>query len=185
MTFLDKTYFHGNIYLPHLSASSGLVGQAATNQYSNMDGFIDDYINKYEPRFMCELLGADLYENFIEGMKAESPLQLWLDLKNALFVESNGFKYSPAANYVYFFLVKKMQSVSTGKGEVRLINSTGEDITPYRVMMDAWNDMSYQVKLFYKNFLCKNWDKYKEYAKCSINSYLYGNKFGTVNEFGI
>jgi len=67
MSFIDHTYFVGEINLPN------------TNE-EDIQVRLKHFINIYEPKFLTELLGYDLYSSFIAGLQETIIEQKWVDL---------------------------------------------------------------------------------------------------------
>lgn len=157
MLFLDNTYFDGNSYLPAVSRDAA-VGVAHFTQsvgQANLDWFIVNY----EPEFMEMLLGKNLYEAFVEGMSADTPLDKWIRLKEKIFVQTpyNGqtFKYSPAAEYVLCKFLNRNNTQTSSKGQVKanVYETVNTDIT--LIQPQIWNHMSDQC-LKIQQFICES-----------------------------
>lgn len=81
MSFINASYFVGNINIPN----------AADAPISSR---ITWFINKYEPEFLRLALGYELYAAFVAGIAAESPDQLWLDLRDGkVYGGLDGYTY--------------------------------------------------------------------------------------------
>ena len=116
---LDKTYFSKR---PIKVPQSESLGNGVSSKISTSDAaIIDECINLYEPKFLINLLGYDVANEFIEAYKAsiltENPIDLepkWVALKNKLYNITE--KTSPAANYVFFFICDEIIQTTTRVG---------------------------------------------------------------------
>jgi hypothetical protein len=180
MIVLDNTYFQGELYLAGLSKGSDSVGVARQVQAAN-ENSLDWFINKYEIDFLNKLLGKKLAASFISGL-AKSPVDpIWDAMKNALIDVSGKFKYSPIANYVYYYISTTGRTQTTMKGEVIQKQDHAENVDNSDKLISVWNDMYDKVNDFYDYFLFPNRDKYNEYSESIIRRY----DFGLSNYFGI
>lgn len=142
--FLDGTYFQGNLVLPQYgrmpkNAASGTIDALLTETVGEQS--LEWFIARYEEEFLRKLLGAPLYESWIEGLSAAEPLQIWVDLKSRIFRTVGGINLSPAANYVYFFAMRAAASDTTMTGEKKQTGTYSDNVSPSRKMVTAWNDM--------------------------------------------
>lgn len=179
MTFLDHTYFQGEEYLSDLQASPNAVGVAAFIQVAGEQN-LNWFIAKYEPEFLVKVLGLELYNDFSEGMQEETPDKRWINLKDSLYWSVNGYKFSPAANYVYYWAKRAGRTQTTMKGEVigeLDYASTAEDADK---LIKAWNDMC-DLLIRFRYFLQENRDSFEGYRHC----YCYHSEFQKINKFGI
>ena len=137
--FLDDTYFQGELSLPNLKYSScGISTMLEIVGHETLEW----YIEKYEQRYLVDLLGEDLYSRFIAGLAANDETdEKWIDLRNKIFNVSGEFGYSPAANYVYFFAYRDGQTKTSMNGEVRGKQSEASIVSANRKLAKAWNDM--------------------------------------------
>lgn len=171
MIILDNTYFQGELYLPNLKKTSSTVGVAAMLQAVG-ENTLEWFIDKYELEFLYQILGRKLTESFVKGLKEDPQDEIWINLKKALVVESESFKYSPIANYVFFFISRRGRTQTTINGEVKGTQSFAENVDDSDKLSKVWNDMCYQASFFKNNFLLPNWFIYKEYGD---SSYDYSN----------
>lgn len=142
--FLDGTYFQGNLTLPQYgrqpkSAVKGEIGALLTQTVGEQT--LEWFIARYEGEFLVKLLGLPLYEAWIGGLAAESPAQIWLDLKDRIFRTVGGINLSPAANYVYWFAMEQAVSDTTMTGEKKQKGTFSDNVSPARKMVSAWNGM--------------------------------------------
>jgi hypothetical protein len=139
---LDKSYFVGEIALPQLATMSApIAGLASLATQITGENTLEWFIAKYEVEFLIKLLGHRIYEAYSEAMQAESPLQVWLDLDAQIYYTRGEFKFSPAANYVYFWAYRTSVTQGSMTGEVRHKPDFADIHGPYPKMRDAWNSM--------------------------------------------
>jgi len=145
---IDSTYFIGDINLAQL-------GQLAVQE--NLQGFID----KYEPIILQELLGYQLYTDFIAGLGEDPIQQKWLDLRDgAIYTGRNGLtkwigltdkKHSLIANYVYYEYMRNEAEITVGSGVVTPEVENATRTGPRFLQVRAWNEMvelNYQLLYF-------------------------------------
>lgn len=178
--FLTIAYFQGDLYLPNQIKSES-VGHSSTSRQTIGENNLNWFIEKYETEFLIELLGYTLFQNFKTGIHAESPLKIWTDLRDYLYRESNGFYFSPAANYVFFFVSRRGRTQTAVQGEIKGTMSYAEIAEDSDKLVKVWNDMCDMVSCFNCDFLSKRWDDYKGY---SDGKHCKG-KFIKINKFGI
>jgi len=132
---LSAAYFVGELMIPNISGTT-------VTELSNLHQ-LNIAIAKYEPLYLEELLGEDLYTAYAAGIAAVSPLAKWTALRDKIYVTNLtlGIGFSPAADYVYFHFMRNQATVS-------LMNTEGipdhENFTAASVnqkIVAAWNDM--------------------------------------------
>lgn len=78
MSFIDRTYFHGDLHIPGLKTTA-------------VQEKLDHFISVYEPKCLEELFGYEFKKEFTTGLLAPSPDQKWLSLRDgAEFTGYNG-----------------------------------------------------------------------------------------------
>jgi hypothetical protein len=155
------------------------VGVGALIQSVGENG-LADYIVKFEAEYLISLLGETLYKNFMTGIAAGSPLQIWIDMKEALTHESTT-KLSPIAYYVYCYLMDEGQTITTIKGEKKAKADYTVSVSASQKVVNAWYWMVRYSGRFYR-WLHENWNSYSEYTK---DGRMRVYHFGLRNEFGI
>lgn len=164
--FLNSTYFQGEINLPFLGiqtpdASGGVSKRLQTIANKDLDWFI----GKYESQYLTMLLGNELYDSFMIGIQEEVVDQKWIDLRDRIFksatVNGMAYGYSPAANYVYFYIMRDARTQTTMKGEVQAQSDYAIRREEDKKCVKAWNDMVVE-SLRIVEFIRKNWEVYKE-----------------------
>ena len=136
---IDKTYFFGILNIAQLSST------AVTDK-------VNWFINHYEPKFMEGLLGYELYKAFLaataearfvnllngeEYTNTSGQLKKW----KGLLRTSNGSKFSPIANYVFYEYTNSSATVSTGSGEKKVESENSVEASPKNKLFTAWNEM--------------------------------------------
>jgi len=104
---------------------------------------IQAYIDKYEKRYLIELLGATLYADFIanqvdpEFVKIIDPFDEDHDF---CIISSDGIK-SMLLGFVYFEYLKDLTNQITPVGNVRPVGENSADVsTLYTMMYGRYND---------------------------------------------
>lgn len=180
---LDITYFTGELYLPNLKLNvSDPVGHSARTMQTIGENDLGWYVAKYEEEFLIALLGIDLYDSFINGLGEDPINQIWTDLKNAIYKEKDGYKFSPAANYVFYWVSRRGRTqTATNGGEVVGTQSYSKNVEDADKLAKAWNDMCDMVESFYCDFLSKNWNNYRLYS----NGKFCRHNFKRINKWNI
>lgn len=137
---IDYTYFRGEIMIAQLS-------QAEVREDLQL------LIDKYEQRYLKQLLGLALYNSFMSGIEPISGAdQKWLNLLQGIEYEHNGRLYqwvgfeneekeSPIANYVYYKFVTKEVEQNTGIGIVKPKAENAVIASALPKLVRAWNEM--------------------------------------------
>lgn len=151
---VDYTFFQDGLL--RVDGALALATPSPTNEA--IAGRIDSFIERYEPEYMCKLLGEELYNDFLGYENGES-VNDWSDFMG-IIVKGDTYKTSPIANYVYFHLLRANHADATING-VKIDGDNGTLVSPERKMIFAWNDMVQQNRMLYRwlekaNF--KNWD---------------------------
>ena len=172
--FLDYTYFEGGLYIPNLkyndSEGVGAIIQAVNEQS------LDWYIEKYEIEFLEGLLGETLYNKMVEGVdESENEGNIWNRLRDKIFINTGSGKYSPAANYVYFYAMREMQTQTSSQGEVRGKQDYATVKSAHGKLVNAWNDMV-DMSQKIRKYVCENEALYGK-LEC-IKKWSYINTFG-------
>lgn len=146
MPLIDSTYFVDEIQIAGLENTVDSTG-------SKVSGFI----NKYETRYLKELLGDDLYNSFIAGLAEEPVLPKWTALLNQLV--NNETKESPIANYIYYYYSRNKATETVGIGEMKPNTENGSMASAVQKQVRAWNEMvdwNFEVA----KFISENEDDY-------------------------
>lgn len=177
--FLDNSYFQGELQLPNLKFNDQATGVAVMLQVTG-ENTLEWYVEKYEREFLYRLLGVSLCEAFITGVQQEQPNEIWVKLKNKIYLTEGNFSFSPAANYVYYWLSRRGKTQTSMTGEVReeADYSTVAPVAP--VLVKVWNDMLPMIAGI-RRYLDGNWDTYGQYA----DDYYCECDFKPINSFNI
>lgn len=178
---IDNTFFFGEINIAQLNV------QAVQDN-------INDFIAKYEPKYINEVLGYAFAKLYNAGITANE--QRFLDIRDGKEFTNcegytdkwNGFtnsdKLSPIANYIYYWYIRTNTTYSSGIGEVQPTTENGTIVTPYGKLYHAWNEMVEAEKILY-DFLQNIKDDdgnliYPEFDICQVK-----NKHEKMNYFDI
>ena len=183
---IDRTYFVGELNIPN-------VGTPA------IGGLVDWFIQKYEPKFMVDILGYELNKAFQAGWVAYTVDQKWTDLIEGVeytdlagklrywqgfvtFLPSLIGNQSPIANYVYYWFVRNNLSQTATMGEVKTANENATAHNPGLKMVRAWNEISRWV-CDLVDYLNAAKVTYPEWESQQI--WLMQRKFAPINEMNI
>ena len=138
MVIIDYTYFAGDINIAQL-------GQQAVQD--NLQVFIE----KYEPSLLQELLGYQLYTDFIAGLEVDPIDQKWIDLRDGVeytgkhgktkWIGLANKKRSLIANYVYYQYMRGEAEITVGSGVVTPDVENATRVSPINLQVRAWNEM--------------------------------------------
>lgn len=157
--FIDETFFVSEINIPN------------TDQPAILER-VTWFIDKYEPRFLLELLGYPLYKLFAAAMDTpDTADQRYKDILNGaeytgwdgllkkwkgLITTDTDDKQSVIANYVYYWYQRAIATQSTGIGEVKF-NPDGAMLdNPNQKMAAAWSEITCRVEEFIEFMDVKN-----------------------------
>lgn len=141
MPIIDSTYFINEILIAGLSNTVDSTG-------SKLSGFIE----KYETRFLKELLGKTLLDEFKSGLEEDPVPVKWVDLKNIL--ANNSTKESPIANYVYYWYMRNKSTETASIGEIKPNTENGSMASSVQKQVRSWNEMvdwNFEVLEFIKD----------------------------------
>ena len=157
---IDNTYFKGELYIPH--AKPGI-----TDDVTEVDGAIINFIDEYVVECLIKSLGYDLYSEFSAVLDKAKPNGLtdgteekWNQLLNGFSyidpissktVAWRGIRYksiatgdynkSFLANYVYYFYEKNDYITRSDAGHQILKATNAENVLPNEKVTRAWNKM--------------------------------------------
>ena len=141
MSLINSTYFE-----KRLLALPGLSDTWTREQ-------LIDYISEFEDKYLDEMLGVKLKNQFLTGLEAATPDQIWIDLRDGKEYDISGITYrwqgflndkklSPIANYIFCNMTTDNQFMNTGIGEARSTAENATIITPqYRISV-VWSEMA-------------------------------------------
>jgi len=150
-------------------ASTDFVGQ---NNVPDKDIVGTDlqfnYIEKYEPIFLTELLGATLYGLLKDDLEAEDHAERFTNLIPYL---------KPAiVDYVYWYWLQGQSIVNLGTGAGQSKKQNAVTASPWPLMVRAWNEMVDLNKKTNK-FLKDNATIYPEYTIVLPTWYFCGGLY--------
>lgn len=134
MSLIDTSYFVNELNVPN--ADKPEVSE-------QLEAFID----KYEKRFLADLLGHGLYTDFTNGLASQPVDDIWTDLKNGTNYTYNQRRYNypgiknAIANYVYYWFMRNRATETTGIGEVVNKTDNAVRVSGSVKMSRAWNEM--------------------------------------------
>jgi hypothetical protein len=152
-TIIDTTFFFEELSIAQLTEVS-------------VQSTVTRFIQKLEPEYLRDLLGAALYKAFEEGRAEVTPVAKWADLLNGKDYTNRrgeeatwrglrevvtepvagppavaGVYRSPVANYVYWHYMRHHATITTGSGEKKLKAINAEVASPAEKIARAWNAM--------------------------------------------
>ena len=168
MSLIDSTYFIREIHIAGLS-----------NTVDSTNSLLSGFITKYEARYLKELMGETMYNEFIAGLKEDPISDKWINLKNKIVFADT--KESPIANYVYFFYQKNLTTTTSGIGETRNSSENSDRASAYKKMVDSWNEMvkwNYDVVKFINDNIADYPDYKPEYPERYFDQYPFSFFWG-------
>lgn len=145
---IDNTYFNNNILnLGTFETSNSRSNDAVESKIAA----IDFSISVYEPKYLLEFMGMELYSEY-ESTKSDSKWKPLIDK-----IRNEETKRSPIANYVYFYHKRDNEIASSDNVDYKPVvdNSTVISVDKRRAL--AWNDMvflnSILMKWIYDNIV--------------------------------
>ena len=175
--FLTNAYFQGMIYLPNLATGQPRVG-IGQMLVAVAETSLNYFIQEYEREFLVRLLGIRLYDAFTSGMSGQDK-EKWERLRDTIFNATTPFPTSPAANYVYFQLIRNGITTTTMKGEVTPEQDYAKNASPDNRLVMAWNAMLPMIRSI-RQFIIDNKADYGDYVEPACWS-----EFRPINRMGI
>lgn len=187
MALIDRAYFVGELNIPNTS-------QAA------ISSAVDLFIEKYEDKFLREVLGYTLNKSFQAGLLQPVIESKWSDLRDGVeYTNLSGktvfwrglidavsgvasFDVSPIANYVYYWYIRNNHTQTATTGETKAANENSSMASPALKLVRAWNEMSAWICELV-DYLDAKKDDYSEWADHDV--YCMRRKFRPINEFNI
>lgn len=188
--FLDASYFRGDLYLPSIHFRERTVGMSVADQVTGEQDLCY-YIRKYEVDFLEKLLGRCTAHAFIKGM--EEGDEQWKELYEIIYYTEFGYKLSPAANYVYFHLMRNNSLQNSQFGLIRQKSDHSDVVSITPKMVLVWNDMVRQnLRIAEKLCGCKcsHWWWWVSRPVPAMRRHCHyghphGELFLPINSFGI
>lgn len=100
------------------------------------------FIDKYEPKFLKELLGLDLFTEFEAGLLLDPIPDKWIALRDETDLKQM------LVNYIYYWYQRNNATNTGGIGEVKPKSDNAVSISPARKMATSWNEMAEMARLF-------------------------------------
>lgn len=175
--YLTNAYFQGLIYLPNLATGHPRVG-IGQMLVAVAETSLDYFMQEYEREFLVRLLGIRLYDAFTSGMSGQDK-EKWERLRDKIFNATAPFPTSPAANYVYFQLIRNSITTTTMKGEVVPEQDYAKNASPDNKLVMAWNAMLPMIRSI-RQFIIDNKADYGDYVEPACWS-----EFRPINRMGI
>jgi hypothetical protein len=182
MALIDLTYFIGEINI------------AGTSRQEIAD-VVNHMIDKYEIKFLRDVLGIKLYNEYVAGIAVmPTPDQKWLDIRDGkefqigeTWYRWRGLKEgsttltrkSIIANFVYYWYTRDAVSFQTPVSEASAKTENSNIVSPALKQSRAWNEMVDGVnELVF--FLSNNLATYDSYSTYST-PYNYRSKINAFN----
>jgi len=146
-------------------APSDFIAEIAIPQSANYfanGGDLQQFIDKYEKKYLIELFGVTFHNELIAGLAIEPKPDpdIWAQL-----VSETDLKQM-IANYVYYWYKRSEYTQSAGVGEVKPKTDNSTQSTSSLKMVRAWNEMAEMTRLFdlstdtYPTFVRRHWRQY-------------------------
>lgn len=145
---IDYTFFQDGLLM--VDGALALATPSPINRA--ISGRLEWFIERYEPEYLCKLLGEELYNDFLANQEGEMS-DKWAEFKKLLVKDNALTKTSPIANYVFFYFVRSNQSTATINGVKK--DGDANIVSPQQKLIMAWNDMIDANRKLYA-WLCKN-----------------------------
>ena len=186
--FLDGSYFTGELALPQLAtlpAAGDAIGVEKQLQVVG-ENTLEWFIARYEEEFLRAMLGDRIFEAFRDGLDAETPAQIWIDLKTKIYRLDGGFSFSPAANYVYFRAMGNAATDTAMTGEVKHTGTYDKPASGVEKQVKAWNDMCDAVNSI-RGWVFRNRTEIEEAIPDADSREIWcgGLHFRYINAYGI
>lgn len=136
---------------------------------------VQDFIDKYEPKFLRSLLGLELATEFIAGLAVlPTPEEKWTYLRD------NTDLKDMLKDYIYYWYKRNENTKSMGISEVKPKAENATTVDGNNKMVKAWNEMSNMAREFnldiaiYPNFKKANWFyNYFWHSRCGVDPIYY------------
>lgn len=124
---------------------------------------VQGYIDKYEPIFLRQLLGAELANEFVAGLAVlpeTDILPKWIELRDQTDLKQM------IIDYVYFFYIRNETTSTAGISEVKGKSDNAVSVNSVYKQERAWNEMARMARFFdldtsvYPNFVRVHWRRY-------------------------
>lgn len=140
-----------SIIAPTDFKAENTIAQIETLPVRNL---VQSFIDKYEPKFLKELLGLTLYQEFITGLTpvpvdppTDPPTYEPIDLKWIALRDETDLK-AMIVDYVYVYYLRNVTTSTTGTSEVKAKNNNSTPVNSIDKQVRAWNEMVNMARLF-------------------------------------
>ena len=164
MLIIDLTYFTGLTYIANLNGS--------TQINTAIQSDLTQLINIKEPYYLTQLLGEDLYNEFLVGLQEDPIPAKWINLRDAL--RNSTLKTSFLANLIWYDYQLKTETKTSGEGEVTPTPAGYKVVENLDKMCFIYNEGIIQAVKAY-DFLYENRETYSFSQSWTFE---YINKFG-------
>jgi len=133
-----------SIVIPSDFKGENTIAQVPAN-VGGVSTTVQDFINKYEKKFLLELLGATLYAEFIAGLALPDidPLKAkWVALRDETDLKPM------IIDYVYYYYMLNQATSTAGIGEVKGKTDNATPVNNMAKMVRSWNEMVGMARLF-------------------------------------
>ena len=137
---IDNTYFNNNI----LNLGTFEVSNSRSKAVEDKSVAINFSIAVYEPRYLKEIMGSELYAEYVASESDDKWLPLIAKLRNVETLRS------PIANYVYFYHRRDNAIASGDNGDYVAKADNQQSVSINQRMRTAWDDMVFQNEVLLK-----------------------------------
>lgn len=175
MATITAASFIGEILIPNVSGAN-------LAEVANLKA-LNTFIAKYEPLFLKDLLGSDLYAAYAAGIAVTpTPDAKWTALKGKIFTligtaPAPTYYLSPAANYIYFFFQRNQASQTVANAEIQTKQENAIVVSQAQKMIDAWNSMANDIVTI-REWIEDNLTDYPEYLTSDKGNLSHINIYG-------
>lgn len=128
-----------SIIAPTDFKAENTIAQIETLPVRNL---VQSFIDKYEPKFLKELLGLTLYQEFITGLEEDPVDPKWISLRDETDLKAM------IVDYVYVYYLRNATTSTTGTSEVKAKNNNSTPVNSIDKQVRAWNEMVNMARLF-------------------------------------
>lgn len=135
---------------------------------------LQDFIDKYEYKFLKSLLGKTLADEFLSGLLDDPVDAKWTELENETDLKEM------LVNYVYYWYSQNQTTTTSGTGETKAKNENSTVSMNWDKTVKAWNEMVKMTRLFdlstetYPDFKRVWWRGYDYwFCGCSVDEIFY------------
>ena len=166
MRLIDYTYFATGLTVIPVNDVDGDVGAAQI-------AYINQLIDKAQPEILREIMGDDLYDEFMTEIAKAVHDSKWDDLKAEIVDTDNLTSF--LTYFVYFEHKRQSATVPTEHGEYFVQAQNMQRCIDYTKICSLWNEGARLANEFAEWLL----DEKDTYSITSVN------EIDTINEFGI